>query len=68
MSSSGARSDVVLLLAALQSEEGAEFRSARRALEGLTRHTEPGPLDPSAEERILLRQAWAAWWNAQPRS
>ncbi len=68
LGSSGARSDVVLLLAALQSEEGAEFRSARRALEGLTRHTEPGPLDPSAEERILLRQAWAAWWNAQPRS
>lgn len=61
----GSRAQVPALLAALQPEDRAGFRAARRALEAVTGHAEPAPLDPDLEGRRRLREAWLAWWKSQ---
>lgn len=61
----GSRAQVPVLLDALQPDDRAQFRAARRALEAVTNHAEPAPLDPDLEGRRLLREAWLAWWKTQ---
>lgn len=61
----GSRGQVPTLLSALQPEDRAGFRAARRALEAVTGHAEPATLDPDLEGRRRLREAWLAWWKSQ---
>lgn len=61
----GGREQVPLLLKALQPEDRASFRGARRALEAVTGHAEPAPMDPDLEGRRQLREAWLAWWKSE---
>lgn len=60
----GSRAQVPMLLQALQPEDRATFRAARRALEAVTGHAEPAPLDPDLAGRQQLREAWLAWWKS----
>jgi hypothetical protein len=65
LAESGSRAQVPALLDALQPEERAQFRAARRALEAVTDHVEIAPLDPDLDGRRRLRDAWLAWWKSQ---
>jgi len=65
LAAAGGRAQVPVLLEALQPEDRAGFRAARRALEAVTAHSEPAPLDPDLEGRRRLREAWLAWWRSQ---
>jgi hypothetical protein len=61
----GSRGEIPLLLEALDPEDRAQFRAARRALEAVSGHAEAGSLDPPPEERARLQKAWRAWWRNQ---
>lgn len=63
LGATGAESDLPRLLDALDPADRARFRAARRALERLTGHAEPAPLDPDLAGRERLREAWRLWWQ-----